>query len=184
MTTASLPLFGLLPLLILMVGGAVVAAVRLAARRGARRGGVWPSRVGRGAGGSGAWSTIVSPAHRRRPGRRSRHRRARGTAGARHAWAGGSPAGEQPAYRAVEVEELWLTTPRHRNVRAAKEPDKYAARYLEERVAVRRRERERDEVTTWGGPRPDPDIADPRWLVQPADQQVPGERPTDRLTPR
>ena len=177
MTTVSLLLLGLAPPLILLAVGAITATVRLGGPAVPRRRGGRAAATGR----RGVWSALAGLAHRRARVGRSRHRRVRGTSRARHAWTGGSAPRQQPAYRAVEIEELWLTTPRHRNVRAAKEPDKYAARYLEQRVAVRRRERERDEVTAWGGPWPDPDVADPGWLVQPADQKFPGERPTDRL---
>ena len=54
----------------------------------------------------------------------------------------------------------------HDDVRPAQEAHEHAARNLEQRVAVRRRERERDEVAARRGPRPHPDVADAGRFVE------------------
>ena len=94
------------------------------------------------------------------------------------------PAGEQPVDRGVDVEVVGLAAPRDDDVGAAQEAHQDAARHLEQRVAVRRRQRQGDEVAARRGPRPHPDIADARRLVEPRDQQLARERPADRLAAR
>src|SRR5437588_8092364 len=56
-----------------------------------------------------------------------------------------SAAGEQAGDRGVDVQVLGLPATRHRDVCAPQEADQHAARYLEQRVAVRRGQGERDE---------------------------------------
>src|SRR3954453_17447913 len=67
--------------------------------------------------------------------------------------------------------------PRHHYIGAPEESDEDAAGHFEQRVSVGRRQRQGDKIAPRRGPRPHPDVADTRGLIEPGHEQFTREGP-------